>query len=368
MLKAKQLLRDALREEFSEEEFENADQDPDQELNNLEDVANLLILDSSNLINCIRCAAHSLQLVVYDAIKVASLAEKILLCRRLSVALRKPNNCLKLDLAKLRKAKLNIVTRWNSTYYMLERLLELKEFCNEHQNEDQDLYVEESLWQFMLDFKSVFKPLKVATLKLQEEQLPFSDFYKVWLGVKIEIKNINSSIAKNISDIIDRREKILLSNPVLLSALYLDPRFQFVLKNEEIVIAKNHLKSLFDNSNSVEQASAELPLLSSPTASTSSTVFIPNIELNSNDELDIDTQISVYLNDIQQLRAQPNIHHERDKCYLEIENYVPERLQDLSVNILSYWKVKAAEYPHLGKLANIVHAVPATQVFTILFF
>lgn len=90
--------------------------------------------------------------------------------------------------------------------------------------------------------------------------MSFSDFYKVWLGVKIEIKNINSSIAKNISDIIDRREKILLSNPVLLSALYLDPRFQFVLKNEEIVIAKNHLKSLFDNSNSIEQASAELPL------------------------------------------------------------------------------------------------------------
>lgn len=67
------------------------------------------------VINCIRCA-HTLQLVILDAIKEADLATRIGKCRKLDMALRKPNNATKLKIMRFKKAKLNISTRWNSNF------------------------------------------------------------------------------------------------------------------------------------------------------------------------------------------------------------------------------------------------------------
>lgn len=41
---------------------------------------------------------------------------------------------------------LDIVTRWNSTYLMLLRLIELKPFCKDHQLVNTDLFLSTQDW------------------------------------------------------------------------------------------------------------------------------------------------------------------------------------------------------------------------------
>lgn len=57
---------------------------------------------------------------------------------------------------------------------MKERLLKLKEFCNEHQNKYQGFYLEENVCQFMLEFQFVFNHLlQVASLKIARRKITF---------------------------------------------------------------------------------------------------------------------------------------------------------------------------------------------------
>lgn len=102
----------------------------------------------------------------------------------ISYSLRKPTNITKLVATNYNKPILNIPTRWNSSYNMIERLLKLKEFCALEEMEDSQLHVGDLLWDFMSDFIQIFKPLKITTLKLQESQMSSGDFYKHWTLLK----------------------------------------------------------------------------------------------------------------------------------------------------------------------------------------
>lgn len=89
----------------------------DQEPNEiLEEVANMITSDSKSAVNCVRCSAHTLQLVVMNAIKGEKLSAKISKCRNLAKTLRKPTNAAKIKNENHRYAKLSCPTRWNSAF------------------------------------------------------------------------------------------------------------------------------------------------------------------------------------------------------------------------------------------------------------
>lgn len=121
-LQSVKLLKKCLKEEYNDDsesdddendEFmENGDSD-----NNFENVVNRRLKDSATnlfndcLINPIRWTAHTLQLVVSDAIKEGELNSKISLCHKLAVALRKPAHISKIMLQRIMKPILNTPTR-----------------------------------------------------------------------------------------------------------------------------------------------------------------------------------------------------------------------------------------------------------------
>lgn len=141
MIKETSLLNEQLDEENLWEEHvnENAMEHSEfNEINRLIDIEK----KSNYLIRTIRCAAHTIQLAVWDVIKNSDLQTKIKKFRDLAVALRTPTHRALLERNNEKTALLNNVTRWNSTYEMLKRLVELKSHCKSYEGVHTELKIE----------------------------------------------------------------------------------------------------------------------------------------------------------------------------------------------------------------------------------
>ena len=129
-------------------------------------------------ITAIRCAAHTLQLAIYDFLKqekISTITEK---ARKIVKKLRTPLLQSTLSVLSKKNAILDCTTRWNSTLDVLERLHELKEYCNEIN--DEDLKLPPIMWNKFFYLIVVLKPARVATKKLQTEQLLVGDLSEIW--------------------------------------------------------------------------------------------------------------------------------------------------------------------------------------------
>lgn len=84
-------------------------------------------------------------------------------------------------------------------------------------------------------------------MKLQSENIKLSDFFGIWISLNIQTIRLgknNGSFQTLISEILDRMkfyQESLLANPVIFSAIYLEPCYQSILKPEQIKVAIEHL-------------------------------------------------------------------------------------------------------------------------------
>lgn len=136
---------------------------------------------------------------------------------------------------------IDVPTRWNSTFDMLERLLEFKSFCSQMCNAHTFLSVPERIWTFMESFVSVMKPVKDATLCLQASSLLVGDFYGVWLKMKIRVTASTDTIGRKLATALQEREDVLFQQEAVVSAIYMDPRFKSVLSCTQVQSARAHL-------------------------------------------------------------------------------------------------------------------------------
>ncbi|CAL5360825.1 unnamed protein product [Camellia sinensis] len=263
----------------------------------------------------VRCSAHILNLVVQDGLKViGSLISKI----RESVRYlgRSPYGKQKFDVAvnhvKLhhkKKVPMDVPTRWNSTYSMLEAALDLKSAF--HRLGEYDC------------IRLMAGPMRVK-------------FQKYW-------------------------EKCSL---VLAIAVVLDPRFKMDLveyyfgliygvdANKHIQRVRNGFVDLFyeyrsDSSDSM----SSIALVSENSSSSGSQLLVGSSKQES---------LAAFHAWYAQERAS-NIHAYQKS---EVEQYLEELVfpSNESFNILHWWKVNKAKFPTLAKIARDVLSVPATTV------
>lgn len=126
--------------DISETESDDAErrQEADAILNETDDFEHILKELESRFsvhtlnINGIRCAVHTLQLAIHDALKETELTKFITKCRQICKLLNRGNiRCLlRSNNIQYRKIRLDCKTRWNSTYRMVrsEFLIDSVEF------------------------------------------------------------------------------------------------------------------------------------------------------------------------------------------------------------------------------------------------
>ena len=63
---------------------------------------------------------------------------------------------------------------------MLATLLRLKEFCEKWSINNPDLFLSEEQWELISEIVISLEPAKKAMTKLQPENLPLTDYRKIW--------------------------------------------------------------------------------------------------------------------------------------------------------------------------------------------
>lgn len=227
MLKAVSLINEIEEVEFHEHISNN-----EQEMDVTEE--QFILTEHDWNIFSIKCAAHTLQLCINDALKNDDAISKISDIRKIVKELRKNFYRIEFTKNKKRIPVLDVVTRWSSTFNMLDSIVDQSEFIK-NILEIHDIRLCQKfndILPFTRSLHRLLKPVAVATLGLQEQNLILGDLFKIWLELELEVDEYIEHDVINIKDgllnAMNHRKANLFNNDIFLAAIYLDPRFNYL--------------------------------------------------------------------------------------------------------------------------------------------
>ncbi|XP_042215908.1 uncharacterized protein LOC121862043 [Homarus americanus] len=211
------------------------------------------IKTAADNVSSVRCAVHTLQLSVKDVINANDEIKKLLVkVRKVVNKTRTHNIRLVFRQAGAALPKVDCKNRWETTYDMLECVVKSKPFLLQIGLAKELFRLSEKDWAYIDNLLCSLKPLHSTTIALQLSKLTAGEFLCEWLKCKIKLRQLaivdserSTSVSAAFLQAMEEREVNILSNPAFLSAIYMDPRYQCLLKEPQKVVAKAHLTALW---------------------------------------------------------------------------------------------------------------------------
>ncbi|KAL4131056.1 hypothetical protein QTP88_008407 [Uroleucon formosanum] len=318
------------------EEVEN-DNDELQELNEednselrandcleLENLVTASVFDQFPMTTCIRCAVHTFQLSVYDTLKKRSISDILSKAIKAAKSLKTQTYA-----AWLKLAILDMETRWNSTYSMLNRLLELRTFCSVNAKK----LLNDHDWDSIQSLFIVFI------------------LYIIWLNIQMKLKNLKTSLSKKLLSNIDNRK----------DTLYLGLRYQLLMSEESNSRAVVHLIKTWELLNRIKNC------FSTSTVETNDESVNNTCKERIAD--DTENEFQLYLDSLSNSQEFPELSSSTTTTTTPIriilntfDSFENSTKLPHSEDIITFWKNKKNEMPELYQLSKVLMAVPTTQL------
>lgn len=200
---------------FSSDQNSTVDQIPEDDLP---------VIDQPHLTG-VKCAAHVIQLSVYDVIKKKAVANFLAKVRKLVKILKTQPYVTHYKLDKTRNMPiLDGETRWGSAHLMVNRIDEQKEFVQGLLPADLQREFNDKFWTSVERFVKATRPLYLLTKRIQEESLTCGTMFLYWKECCLELAEMNDSLGNQLLDALQNRQNMWFDNPAFLAALYVDPR------------------------------------------------------------------------------------------------------------------------------------------------
>lgn len=208
-------------------------------------------------------------------------------------------------------------------------------------------------WLDVEKLTSILKPFDKYTKLLQKNVCCLSEFYGYWLSLRLAMQKFgDDDLANFVLEEMEAREKQLLDNPVMISCIYLDPRFQRTLNENQKKLAVFFLTDLYKKVQSIE------------TSIETNTVADNSIEVgemnqsvvSDNSEGDLESYLNAFGSNVQ---TPENSHPEPhiDQLLKDFDG----KSSTLKISVMEYWEQEKNVQPELYKLATVILAVQATQ-------
>lgn len=293
-----------------------------------------------------RCVAHILNLIVssgLDIVKenIKKLRKLMKMIKRSSKILEELENLSQLNHQPFLRPIIDIKTRWNSTYKMINRACTLKENISMLAVKYPTLnnYLPTQMeWELLHDLNQFLEPFDNATTNLSSQSYPTIAHSRIiLLAIKIDLyaDRGDDSLLKDM--IIPMREKFETYYEVLKEithiAAFLDPRY------------KSYCFPDMNNNEILQPIQQKLEEIQPATLVRSSKIssFLQKLKSTRSNEQIVDDEVTKYWN----------------------SNDAEE-----NVKPLEWWKTHSTEYPNLSKLAVDylciqASSVPCEQLFSV---
>eukprot|EP00117_Sycon_ciliatum_P006073 scpid76706/ scgid9762/ Zinc finger BED domain-containing protein 1; Putative Ac-like transposable element; dREF homolog len=333
--------------------------------------AGRLMAERSGWLSCV-CMAHRLQTVVRHALALKEVAK--LLCRSRKVVGHFKHSCLAAEALASKQQQLNasqtplkvvqdVSTRWNSTYYMLSRLLKLRValtavLCDPDitpKRDDRNMLLKDREWDLAEQLMDLLGPFEMATTAVSgQKYATLSILMPICTHLYSEVqanpeKSISTAAQKVADKLCSEMERkfpdVVQANPTSIPvvASALDPRFRglvFLDKEKSAAVwdvVKDMAEERAINSGTVESIEPEAKRLK-----TSATSGLSRL-LQSRHKEDAPVDLSA-------------------KLHREIDLFSEEPQIDLEADPLEWWRSNAYRFPNLAQLARRYLGVPGSSV------
>lgn len=192
-----------------------------------------------------------------------------------------------------------------------------------------------------------------ATIKMQAEQMTPSDFFTIWLDLKLKLsKHKNVVFAKDILEGMERgeREKNIINAPPILASVFLDSRYRVLLTLEQKQSAFRHLENLWGRMKKLQDQTSPHTIDIQGAASSGHITV----------EQDVEYDDLAQLLNAKKLYASEIFCADNENALQRVE-LMPQQTR-LSDNTLAFWSRQKESEANLYKLATTVNACAATQV------
>ena len=305
------------------------------------------------------CFAHTLQLAVSNGLALSDVSRVTAASRKLVGHFK--HSALAMTALKAKQKQLNapehhliqdVITRWNSTFFMLERLLEQR-WCiyavlhddSGNQAGYKHLYLKDSQWELCEQLTKVLKPLQVATTALCESEVAsISLVYPVIHGLLTihlcvnpndlpPVKNLKEKVTSEIKCRFTPGSMEIEEKAPLLAAA-IDPHYHHLkfLTPAQCSVIHSSLREKVEAQISTDDVQAD----GGPP---------PNKRKK-------ETALSFLLGDQQ----------DDSVCEDELDRFLREPIVGSEVNTLDWWSKNTERFPKLACLAKKYLCIPATSV------
>ena len=175
----------------------------------------------------VHCTIHLLQLAVVDGV-LAQQSIKLVLakCRSLTSFLnrsskgtalfkRKQAGLLGINVSEAKILIKDVETRWNSSYLMVRRMLDLKDAVILYTSLDEDCGVDFTTrdWELLEIFAEVLKPFFQATELLSANKIPVSSVPLIIINIKMQLTNMKARFVQTMRDTLLKNIEMRFFNP-----------------------------------------------------------------------------------------------------------------------------------------------------------
>ncbi|XP_058811656.1 uncharacterized protein LOC131676542 [Topomyia yanbarensis] len=319
------------------------------------DVSMQQILDS------VRCSAHTAQLAVLDVIKPYE--KRIVKIQKLVIKLRQREY---LKFVRQHDANLPPISnkiRWNSTYLMLKCLQKQKTFFNILRKSYPEIDFT-SHWKFIDKFCEAFEAPFILTMQLQKRHVILSNFYAYWLVCQAKLMRCaDNCLAKRLLKAFQRRLQKLTESLPFKACVYLDPRFNFLgskrISPKDKELAQEFLVMLHNRVSGKKIGNDEKPGRSMEEEDELETLLAEFFDEDSEGNTSLASQsnssVAQKLKALEIREKVPTVGYARPGSSNSLDN--PDNF-----DLLSYWEGQKYTNPGVYKVAMIAFSASATQV------
>ncbi|XP_050510130.1 E3 SUMO-protein ligase ZBED1-like isoform X2 [Diabrotica virgifera virgifera] len=316
----------------------------------------------------LECFAHTINLIVEDGLKCDTITELLNKVREIAEHFEcsyESSEKLSAYQTNAGTAVIELVedtpTRWNSTYDMLRKFLEIEDALKSTLAliDEQLPILTHSDWKVIKDLCRVLKPFEDATKYISGElYCSGSVVIPISVGLRSVFQNLTKKdnlehpvkeVTQLMFNSISERLANVEDSEILLSSTFLDPRFKvFAFSNDSVAeYAKTLITSAITKLHESNEESRLINLQSSPE--------------KGHEELSLWSSFDC---DVSSVRPTPT-----SRAIIEIERYLGDKILPRSDDPLNWWRNHKHIYPYLSviareKLCAVGSSVPCERLFS----